>query len=191
MDMESIVAAKDLPSEKQSKLRSLFLNDYNVTTEGPNNKVVNPGVEKFNRIRKMFKKHAERCKADPNFDPPIYKEDVEKAGKEQTKKLVPMALEHYNATTGGPKYELVEAIGSNGIVSVELHPFTHREKLIVVNAWKYTIDGCGSCPPHLKMYHTKDGFEVCNRPYKNTEEPIGDTYHDAYVPMERRAKFAR
>ncbi|KAL6519791.1 hypothetical protein OROMI_032685 [Orobanche minor] len=57
-------------------------------------------------------------KGDNN--PPIYKEDVERAGEEQTKEYVAMALDHYNATTEGPKYELVEAIGVNGIVHIGL-----------------------------------------------------------------------
>ncbi|KAL6530026.1 hypothetical protein OROMI_028671 [Orobanche minor] len=53
-------------------------------------------------------------------NPPVYREDAERDAEENTKNCAAMALDHYNATTEGPKYELVEAIYANGIIHVGL-----------------------------------------------------------------------
>ncbi|KAL6522871.1 hypothetical protein OROHE_016718 [Orobanche hederae] len=71
-------------------------------------------VVTLEEARRLMKIGPKRSSGKGDNNPPIYKEDVERAGEEQTKDYVAMALDHYNATTEGPKYELVEAIGVNG-----------------------------------------------------------------------------
>ncbi|KAL6554750.1 hypothetical protein OROHE_007489 [Orobanche hederae] len=173
------------------------------------------GVVTLEEARRLMKIGPERRSSKVDNNPPIYIEDVERAGEEQTKEYVAMALDHYNATTEGPKYELVEAVGVDSIVHIGLwyhvcfiakpvstatdaspkHFFAEIAyhlgnaiscRIMDLNS-SDTIHGCGECAPNAKMYHPRGGFQVGDWPYREPV-PIHEGYYDASVPMERRIK---